>query len=827
MFRRAVHATSAAHRWRRAPSGRTVVDVAPADPFDGLIGASSRALAVLTCDADGVVRAASAPAVELLALVPDDVVGRYLPSVMCAGAVPAPEIEIWCAQALGGGGRTTEVFEVHRPDGSSFDVGATAVTVHGPDGEREGMLVTLTDVGILDAAGRALHEATHQTEVLEMLPTPVMVAVDGAVVFANPAAFEMIGVDDLAQLSSRIAAFAHVHDVDHRRVRDRVAAPELGAMPVGLLDQRIVRPDGTERVVAWTTVELDVDGRPALVYALVDQTEILGAHDTVAASEAMQRQIIDALADGVLVVDRQGIGIDANHAAADLLGMPSLDFLVGFPAEQLPIVDVHGRPLAREAHPLWRALERDEYVRDEVVRFRVGQDGLRALRLSVHPIHVYGQASATSAVLTFADVTDELATAAAVEESEARFRRLAAQSPVGISETDALGRVTYVNRRWMEFTGRTEEESLGRGWVSSVHPQDLADVVPALRDGVNTMLPVALEFRFLRPDGSSVHVHVEAAPVTDPEGAVTGWLGTATDVSLQVTLRAELEAREVRFRQLAERSPDVVMRVHLHPLRFDYIGPAIAGLTGDHPDVFAADGSAFLGRIHPDDVTRVSDELFGESPLELHQFRMVHRDGTVRTVELRAHIERDDRGHAVAIEATARDVSAAADLHRRLDSLAHRDALTGLLNRRALLEALDERLAAEEPTAVLFCDLDGFKAVNDGCGHEAGDQVLVAVAERLGSAVRDGDLVARLAGDEFVVVVSPGAAVRVADRLVSRLAEPVPLTDGKVVHVGASVGVAVLDPSSPVPADPGELLRLADGAMYAAKRNGKGQVAHA
>jgi diguanylate cyclase (GGDEF)-like protein/PAS domain S-box-containing protein len=786
--------------------------VVPAEPIEGLIAASTTtALALLTVDADGDVCAVSRAAADLLA---DD---------------PGDAVRSWCRSALSAGGRTQGEFHVVRRDGRRLHLGATAVVVHGDQGEPGGLLVTLTDAGALAEASGALHDATHQMEVLRSLPTPVMVAVDGAVVFANPAAFEMIGVHDLEQLSSRIASFAHVHDADHRRVRDRVAAPELGSMAVGESDQRIVRPDGTERVVVWTTLEVDIGGRPALVYALVDQTEILTAHDTVAAAEAQQRQIIDALAEGVLVVDHRGVGIDANHAAAVLLGMPSMDFLVGFPAEHLPIVDEHGATLDRAAHPVWRALERDEYVHDEVVRLRLGVDQIRALRMSVHPIHVYGQASATSAVLTFADVTDELANAAAVEESEARFRRLAALSPVGICETDALGRCTYTNRRWREFTGLDEDESLGRGWVSSVHPADLADVVPALRQAVESVRPVALEFRFLRPDGTSVHVHVEAAPVTDHDERVTGWLGTATDVSLQVSLRAELEAREVRFRQLAERSPDVVMRVDLHPLRFDYIGPAITAITGDAPDAFYADSGVFLDRVHPDDAERVGAELFGAEPGELHQFRVVHRDGSVRTLEVRTHVVRDGAGSAVAIEATARDVSASVEQRRHLDSLAHRDALTGLLNRRALLDELGARLAGGAPTAVLFCDLDGFKAVNDECGHDAGDRVLITIADRLGSSVRerDGDLVARLAGDEFVVVTDPLAAAQVAERLVMRLSQPIDLGDGTTVQVGASVGVARLDPRDGAAIDPADLLRQADTAMYTAKRAGKGRVVHA
>lgn len=108
---------------------------------------------------------------------------------------------------------------------------------------------------------------------------------------------------------------------------------------------------------------------------------------------------------------------------------------------------------------------------------------------------------------------------------------------------------------------------------------------------------------------------------------------------------------------------------------------------------------------------------------------------------------------------------------------------------------------------MLFCDLDGFKQVNDTRGHEAGDAVLVEVAQRLGAAVRDGDLVVRFAGDEFVIVARPEGAGHIADRLLRRLVDPITLRDGSSVHVGTSIGIAdALDPTvDPVTAD--ELLR--------------------
>jgi diguanylate cyclase (GGDEF)-like protein len=171
------------------------------------------------------------------------------------------------------------------------------------------------------------------------------------------------------------------------------------------------------------------------------------------------------------------------------------------------------------------------------------------------------------------------------------------------------------------------------------------------------------------------------------------------------------------------------------------------------------------------------------------------------------------------------------DLHhseRNNRQMAHHDLLTGLPNRALNLKLFSELLAGphpkpEQPRAKLtvFClDLDGFKAVNDGLGHATGDAVLVAVAKRLQSSVRDADVVCRIGGDEFVILlpdITDGEAADIARRIISRVSEPFEFAPA--ARVGVSIGLASA-PRDGVTAD--ELLSAADRAMYEAKRRGKG-----
>ncbi len=160
---------------------------------------------------------------------------------------------------------------------------------------------------------------------------------------------------------------------------------------------------------------------------------------------------------------------------------------------------------------------------------------------------------------------------------------------------------------------------------------------------------------------------------------------------------------------------------------------------------------------------------------------------------------------------------------------AEHEPLTGLWNRsgfsRLLERAWDERTGIGE-LAVLFVDLDGFKLANDIHGHDAGDEVLVHVGQRLRQVVRTGDVVGRWGGDEFVVLCTqatgPLDADDVAQRLCRALAEPFRVMGGEVT-IGASVGVSI-DAGQP---DPFALLREADAASYTAKRLGRGRVEHA
>jgi diguanylate cyclase (GGDEF)-like protein/PAS domain S-box-containing protein len=240
-------------------------------------------------------------------------------------------------------------------------------------------------------------------------------------------------------------------------------------------------------------------------------------------------------------------------------------------------------------------------------------------------------------------------------------------------------------------------------------------------------------------------------------------------------------------------------------------------------------GTPFAGLVHPDEVQAAQDtklRIVGRRESRARtERRLVRGDGTVVWVLLTTRrYEEDGTAFSVSV---VEDITARRAAEDQLVALALHDPLTGLPNRRLLLDRLEQALARSRrdgrDVAVLFVDLDHVKRVNDALGHEAGDELLVAAAKNLQSVVRETDTVARLGGDEFVVVVERAAGLPELESLAARMLEAVriPVAVGaESVVVTASIGLVTPTSAQDRPVD---LLRAADAAMYQAKQSGRGR----
>lgn len=374
--------------------------------------------------------------------------------------------------------------------------------------------------------------------------------------------------------------------------------------------------------------------------------------------------------------------------------------------------------------------------------------------------------------------------------------------------------ITYCNAAWAAQYGVAPAEAIGRPLDEFLSDDEL--------DGLHAQLAI------LGPDNPvAVDRTARAAPnapgqwlewsdryLIGPDGPEV--LSVGRDVTERHIAELRLAESEARFRDLADKSSDIVWHISSEPVpHFDYISPSVESILGYPAEYFLADFDRLLAILDEIGRDRVEAALRGEQSLDRIDFRLRHADGSIVIGETRT------RSAEFTLQGVTRDVTELRHLQERLAELALRDPLTGLANRRLLDELLDAEAArtalSGASLAVAYIDLDGLKTVNDTHGHEAGDIVLRETAQRLLDAVGEADVVARIGGDEFVVVFDPAcpSSAGLTDRIDSALAAPIDLGHGASVRCPGSIGTA---DARHVGYEPAHLLAAADNAMYQVKR---------
>jgi diguanylate cyclase (GGDEF)-like protein/PAS domain S-box-containing protein len=302
-------------------------------------------------------------------------------------------------------------------------------------------------------------------------------------------------------------------------------------------------------------------------------------------------------------------------------------------------------------------------------------------------------------------------------------------------------------------------------------------------------------------------------------------IGALTTAYVVGTVAGLQRRGQEQLSELLESLQVVVYEMDAETLQVRYISPYLARITGRPVEDYLGDPSAFLGMIHRRDSLRLL-EMVGAATEGRRSYDVEYRifdgQGGQRWVRNLAAVETGPDGRPL-IRGSIADISRQKRAEEALAHQARSDDLTGLANRPLLLDVLSA--PSERRRLLVFLDLDSFKRINDSLGHQAGDALLVQVAERLRTAVRPGDAVARLGGDEFVVLldlVDEQDAEAVVRRL-QRVFDPPFLLDGRRVRITASAGVALVPAGGRIEAR--GLLEQADSAMYTAKRTGPGRSA--
>ncbi len=407
-----------------------------------------------------------------------------------------------------------------------------------------------------------------------------------------------------------------------------------------------------------------------------------------------------------------------------------------------------------------------------------------------------------------------------LEQAHEELRALLDDLPEAVVVLDGQGQVRDANAHALALTERTREQLLGRTFAGlfreSERPQ-MIELWRRLRSGGSLTPPT---FTFDRADGTEVLLEADAnTPILDPDRVVVA----LRNVTERVAEAHRLERARERFRLAFHNAPTGMALIavadgtliDVNDSLVDMLGRTRYELIGSHIDDIT----------HPLERDR-SAQLLAEAVLQRTEGyrteqRFLRGDGA--TVWARTWVSvMADEGDSLAI-AHIEDVTEQRQNAEQMEWAATHDGLTGLPNRFRFLERLGLYIdkAAPGSIAVLFIDLDNFKVINDSLGHDAGDQLLRAMSDRLRTVVRDRDLLGRFGGDEFIVMLRDVSGnydpFDVAERLRAEIAKPV-LVDGAELFVTASIGITISDREGITTS---EMLRDADAAMYRAKARGR------
>ena len=641
---------------------------------------------------------------------------------------------------------------------------------------------------------------------------------DGAIIDVNQAWLNLFGYEreDLAKLNASALYADPAERADFVRrmnetgfVRDEV---------------RYRRKDGSvfdcQRVQAAMR---DADGNVVAYQGVIRNiTAQKKAEEALSVELAWRRILLEQSRDGIVVLDQDGKVVEANLRFAEMLGRSPEELL------QLHVQD-WDVPTPRER--LEEMIRDVDESGDHFETQHRRKDGtVYDVEISTNAA-VFGEQKLVFCVCR--DITERKRVQKALEQSESRLRFLTEHTADIIWTIDMELRTTYMSPSVERVLGFTAEEWMRLRFDEFATPESVSREYAELQiqlelEASGTADPnrtLTLEIEMYHKNGSTVWMELAMRAIRDDAGKLVGMVGVSRDITERRKTISALRESEERFRSLFEQSMDAIYVaapdgriLEANQAWMDLFGYTREDLTTlKAVDVYAEPGArdASLQRI-------------AEAGYVKDAIRLKKKNGAVFDCERSVIALRDQSGALVAYQGVQRDVTEQRRARAELEHLARFDALTGILNRRLILEKVDEWIVHvrryKGHLSVVMLDIDHFKLVNDRYGHQVGDRVLADTAHLLQRSLRQTDFAGRYGGEEFLLVLpqtdAAGAAVIAERARVILQGTAMHDAEGGTYGVTASFGVAEWSAGNDVDA----LVGRADAAMYRAKEAGRNRV---
>lgn len=578
--------------------------------------------------------------------------------------------------------------------------------------------------------------------------------------------------------------------------------------------------DAGGEILASATLAILLGGALfAIFYVLTQRAQKRFAHAQaeLQRSEARFRALVESSSDLIWEVDADGVYTYVSPKIRDLLGYMPEEVIGRTPFDLMAPAE------AERVRMMFNAIAASRQAGFGIENVNRHKDG-RVVVLETNAVPIFG---ARGDLLGYRgmdrDITARKEVETALRQSQdnlAEAQRIAALGSwdwdiaKGILRwSDGIYRIFGLSR---EDFGATYE-----AFLEIVHPDDRTRIRQAVNETLEHGRPYVMEHRIIRPDGSERVVQERGEVSRGPDGSPLRMVGTVQDVTEQ----REAELRLHQAAKVFENTSEGVMITDAEQ-RIIAVNQAFTRITGYAEDeVIRREPKLLQSGRHDDAYYRQMWDAIQSRGRWQGEIWNRRKDGVDYPEWLNISVVRDDAGAVINYIGVFSDISSIKEAQGKLEYTAHHDALTGLPNRLLFRDRLEQALAMARRNgggvALLFVDLDRFKVINDTLGHEAGDLLLQEVARRLLGCVREEDTVARMGGDEFVViqkdVSQPESAALLSARMLAAIGTPFTLAGHEIV-TSLSIGISLYPQDG---RDASTLLKNADAAMYRAKEKGR------
>lgn len=407
-----------------------------------------------------------------------------------------------------------------------------------------------------------------------------------------------------------------------------------------------------------------------------------------------------------------------------------------------------------------------------------------------------------------------------------RYQALFDRSNDAIFLVDFDQVIQAVNQKTTELLGYEQEELIGMTIQDIIAPEE-SDLSRQRGEEIFAgETPPIYERTFIRKNGTRVVGEISAMVVNGSDGKPEFVQSIVRDVTRRREIEQALLESESRYRSLYEQTNDGITMISFDGTIIESNQRAGDILGYNREELIGQNVDDFLKPEEPERSIHVLDRLRNGEKIPIYERTLVRKDGTFVPVEINISLVKDQDGNPLYLQSITRDISERKRIEKKLEHWSTHDWLTDLPNRFLLYDRLDKSIARgkryKRKFAVLYIDLDGFKEVNDARGHSTGDLVLIEMSRRLVDCLRESDTIARMGGDEFIMLVEEinthADALTSAQRVLQQIEKPF-IIQGYDIRISASIGISIFPDHGE---DDDALVTCADQALYRSKEKGKG-----